>query len=109
MRAGGGDFKSKYWKDSGIFVTEDDAQSGLDHVDGNRTIGMLIRPWVKRTVVDSTFYTTIHMYRTIQHLPGLPPRNQFDLAAEPMFPVFTGKADSTPYVAEKNQISADGL
>ena len=102
MRAGGGDFKSKYWKDSVIFVTEDDAQSGLDHVDGHRTIGMLIRPWVKRKVVDSTFYTKIRMYRTIQHLLGLPPQKRFDSAAEPMFPVFTGKAHLTPYVAEKN-------
>ena len=95
--------KSKYWKDSVIFVTEDDARSGLDHVDGHRTIGLVIRPWVTRWVVDSTFY------RTIQHLLNLPPQNQFDLAAEPMFPVFTGKADLTPYVAEKNQMPADGL
>ena len=101
--------KSKYWKDSVIFVTEDDAQSGLDHVDGHRTIGMVIGPWVKRKVVDSTFYTTVQMYRTIQHLLALPPHNQFDLAAEPMFPVFTGKANLTPYVAEKNEMPADGL
>ena len=101
--------KSKYWNDSVIFVTEDDAQSGLDHVDGHRTIGMVIGPWVKRKMVDSTFYTTIHMYRTIQHLLGLPPQNQFDLAAEPMFPVFTGKADLTPYIAEKNRIPLDEM
>ncbi len=101
--------KSKYWKDSVIFVTEDDAQSGLDHVDGHRTIGMVIGPWVKRKAVDSTFYTTIHMYRTIQHLLGLPPQNQFDLAAEPMFSVFTEKADLAPYVAEKNRVPLDEM
>lgn len=101
--------KSRYWKDSVIFVTEDDAQSGLDHVDGHRTIGMVIGPWVKRKVVDSTFYTTIHMYRTIQHLLGLPPQNQFDLAAEPMFTVFSGKADLTPYTALLNQVPLDEM
>jgi YVTN family beta-propeller protein len=101
--------KSRYWKDSVIFVTEDDAQSGLDHVDGHRTIGMVIGPWVKRKAVDSTFYTTIHMYRTIQHLLGLPPQNQFDLAAEPMFSVFTEKADLSPYVAEKNRVPLDEM
>lgn len=101
--------KSKYWKDSVIFVTEDDAQSGLDHVDGHRTIGMVIGPHVRRKAVDSTFYTTIHMYRTIQHLLGLPPQNQFDLAAEPMFTVLTSKPDFSPYVAEKNRIALDEL
>lgn len=101
--------KSRYWKDSLILVTEDDAQSGLDHVDGHRTIGMAIGPHVRRKVVDSTFYTTIHMYRTIQHLLGLPPQNQFDLAAEPMFTVFTSKPDLTPYTAEKNRIALDEM
>ncbi len=101
--------KSRYWKDSVIFVTEDDAQSGLDHVDGHRTIGMAIGPWIKRKVIDSTFYTTIHLYRTIQHLLGLPPQNQFDLAAEPMFPVFASQPDLTPYQAEPNRIPLDEM
>lgn len=101
--------KSRYWKDSVIFVTEDDAQSGLDHVDGHRTIGMAIGPWIRRKTVDSTFYTTIHLYRTIQHLLGLPPQNQFDLAAEPMFPVFATKPDLTPYQAERNRIPLDEM
>jgi len=101
--------KSKYWKDSVIFVTEDDAQNGIDHVDGHRTIGMAIGPHVRRKAVDSTFYTTIHMFRTIQHLLGLPPQNQFDLAAEPMFAVFASKPDLTPYVAVKNRIPLDEM
>jgi YVTN family beta-propeller protein len=101
--------KSRYWKDSVIFVTEDDAQSGLDHVDGHRTIGMVIGPHVRRKAVDSTFYTTIHMYRTIQHLLGLPPQNQFDLAAEPMFSVFTNKPDFAPYAALANRIPLDEM
>ncbi len=76
---------SRYWKESAIFVTEDDAQNGLDHVDGHRTVGLVISPWARRKTVDSTFYTTINMYRTIEQILGLPPSNQFDLAAEPMF------------------------
>lgn len=101
--------KSSYRKDSAISVTEDDAQSGLDHVDGHRTIAMVISPYTRRKVVDSTFYTTIHMYRTIQRLLGLPPQNQFGLAAEPMFGVFTVKPDFTPYTAEKNRIAFDEM
>ena len=65
--------RSRYWKESAIFVTEDDAQNGLDHVDGHRTVGMVISPWVRRKAVDSTFYTTINMYRTIEQILGLPP------------------------------------
>ena len=81
--------RSRYWKESAIFVTEDDAQNGLDHVDGHRTVGLVISPWTRRGAVDSTFYTTINMYRTIEQILGLPPSNQFDLAADPMFSVFT--------------------
>ncbi len=100
---------SRYWKDSVIFVTEDDAQSGLDHVDGHRTIALAIGPHIRRKAVDSTFYTTIHLYRTIQHLLGLPPQNQFDLAAEPMFTLFTAKPDLTPYKALPNRIPLDEM
>jgi Phosphoesterase family len=80
---------SSYWKESAIFVTEDDSQDGLDHVDGHRTVGLVISPWVKRGVVDSNFYSIINMYRTMKQILGLAPSNQFDLAAEPMFSVFT--------------------
>jgi len=101
--------KSRYWKDSVIFVVEDDAQNGVDHVDGHRTIGMVIGPWVKRKAIDSTFYTTIHMFRTIEQILGLPPANQFDLAAEPMFTVFATQPESTPYTALPNQIPLDEM
>ena len=57
---------------------------------------MVISPWARRKAVDSTFYTTINMYRTIEQILGLPPANQFDLAAEPMFPVFTAEPDFSP-------------
>ena len=101
--------KSRYWKDSAIFVTEDDSQNGLDHVDGHRTVGLVISPYVKRQAVDSTFYTIVNMYRTMEQILGLPPLNQFDLAAEPMFSVFTSKPDLTPYTALPNQIPLDEM
>ncbi len=100
---------SRYWRESAIFVTEDDAQNGLDHVAGHRTVGLVISPWVRRKAVDSTFYTTIHMYRTIEQILGLPPANQFDLAAEPMFTVFGTQPDFTPYKALPNRIPLDEM
>ncbi|MGH9895471.1 MAG: alkaline phosphatase family protein, partial [bacterium] len=96
--------KSSYWKDSAIFVTEDDSQNGLDHVDGHRTVGLVISPYTQRGVVDSTFYTIINMYRTLEQILGLPPRNQFDLAAEPMFSTFTSKPNFAAFTALPNQI-----
>ena len=101
--------KSKYWKESAIFMTEDDSQDGLDHVDGHRTVGLVVSPWVKRGVVDSNFYSIINMYRTIKQILGLQPANQFDLAAEPMFSVFTATPDFTPYEALPNNIPLDEM
>jgi phospholipase C len=101
--------KSRYWKESVIFAVEDDAQNGVDHVAGHRTIALVIGPHVRRKIVDSNFYTTINMYRTIEQILGLPPQNQFDLAAEPMFSCFAEKADGTPYTALPNRIPLDEL
>ncbi len=101
--------RSPYWPQSAIFVTEDDSQNGLDHVDGHRTVGLVISPWVKRRAVDSTLYTTIHMFRTIEQILGLPPLNQFDLAADPMFSVFTDQPDFSPYAALPNRIALDEM
>jgi YVTN family beta-propeller protein len=95
--------RSRYWKESAIFVTEDDAQNGVDHVDGHRTVGLVI------SVVDSTFYTTINMYRTIEQILGLPVSNQFDLAAEPMFSVFSANPDFTQYKVSPNRIPLDEM
>ncbi len=100
---------SRYWSRSAIFVVEDDAQNGLDHVDGHRTVALVISPHVRRKAVDSTFYTTINMYRTIEQILGLPPGNQFDLAAEPMFSVFATTPDNTPYQALPNRIPLDEM
>lgn len=101
--------KSRYWKESAIFVVEDDAQNGVDHVAGHRTIALLISPWVRRKAVDSHFYTTINLYRTMQQILGMPPQNQFDLAAEPMFSSFTEMADTTPYESLPNRVPLDEL
>ncbi|WHY92833.1 alkaline phosphatase family protein [Neobacillus cucumis] len=100
---------SKYWKDSVIFITEDDAQNGLDHVDGHREPAYVISPWVKRGITDSHYWTVINMVRSIEQILGLPAMNQNDAAAEPMSEIFTNKPDFTPYNFETNQIPLDTL
>jgi YVTN family beta-propeller protein len=95
---------SPYWKDSAIFVTEDDAQNGTDHVDGHRTTGAVISPYARRHAIDSTFYTQIDMVRTIEQILGLHPMNQFDLAATPMANAFTDKPNFDPFNVLPNQI-----
>jgi YVTN family beta-propeller protein len=96
--------KSRYWKESAIFVTEDDSQDGLDHVDGHRSVGLAISPYTRHGAVDSNFYTIVNMFRTIEQILGLPPVNQYAQAAEPMSTVFTNTPDTTPYTALPNQI-----
>ena len=100
---------SKFWKETCIFVTEDDPQAGLDHVDGHRTVGYVISPYTKRGKVISTYYSQINMVRTIENILGLPPMNQLDLNADPMLDCFTNKPDYTPYNAVKNNIPLDQL
>jgi hypothetical protein len=101
--------KSRYWASSAIFITEDDSQNGTDHVDGHRTVGLVISPYARRGVVDSTLYTTISMVRTMEQILGLPPMNQFDLAAEPMFNSFTATPDLAVYNLLPNQIPLDEM
>ena len=80
---------SKVWKDSAIFVEEDDAQNGVDHVDGHRSPGYIFSPYVDQGgTTDSTFYTQVNMTRTIEQILGLKPMNQFDLWASPMKTAF---------------------
>ena len=80
---------SAVWKDSAIFVTEDDAQTGVDHVDGHRSPGYIFSPYVLQGgVTDSTFYTQVNLTRTIEQILGLTPMNQFDLWASPMRTAF---------------------
>ncbi|MDZ4797244.1 MAG: alkaline phosphatase family protein, partial [Bryobacteraceae bacterium] len=88
---------SRYWPETAIFIIEDDAQDGSDHVDARRTVGLVISPYIKRGTVDSTLYTTSGMLRTMQLLLGLPPMSQFDAAAMPMYNAFGTKADLSAY------------
>ncbi|MBL8219026.1 MAG: beta-propeller fold lactonase family protein [Bryobacterales bacterium] len=101
--------RSRYWKETAIFVIEDDAQDGSDHVDARRTIGLIVSPYTKRKAVDSTLYTTSSMLRTMELLLGLPPMTQYDAAATPMYASFSDKADMTPYTHEKPRIDINQL
>lgn len=96
--------KSKFWKETVIFVIEDDAQDGLDHVDGRRTVALCISPYTKRNAVVSTMYNQNSVLRTIELIFGLTPMTQFDLLANPMYDCFTTKPDFTPYTARTNNI-----
>jgi YVTN family beta-propeller protein len=93
---------SQYWNDTAIFVEEDDAQAGTDHVDGHRSTCFVISPYAKHGgFIDHTYYTQVNVVRTIEQILGLPPMNQLDLAASPMTSLFTNKPDPTPYDAVK--------
>jgi len=107
---------SRYWREMAIFVLEDDAQNGPDHVDAHRSPALVISPYVKRRSVDSTLYTTCSMLRTMELILGLEPLSQYDAAATPMYRCFTDKPDFTPYtcrparwdINEKNPANAWG-
>ncbi len=90
---------SKFWKDTAVFIIEDDAQDGPDHVDAHRTEALAISPYIRRGTVDSTHYTTASMIRTMELILGLKPMTQYDEYATPMWASFTTKADFTPYQA----------
>ncbi|MFD2081594.1 40-residue YVTN family beta-propeller repeat-containing protein [Actinopolymorpha cephalotaxi] len=95
---------SKYWKDSAIFVIEDDTQNGVDHIDGARGPVQIISPWARHGVIDSHYYTQITVIRTIEQILGITPMNQKDSAATPMHRAFTQAADYTPFKAVPNRI-----
>ncbi|MDV9175844.1 bifunctional YncE family protein/alkaline phosphatase family protein [Streptomyces sp. W16] len=96
---------SSYWKDSAIFVVEDDSQAGLDHVDGHRAPVQVISPYANHSTVDDHYYSQITMVRTIEQILGIHPMNQLDSAATPMYGAFTNKADDTPFTAVPNRTS----
>lgn len=91
--------KSRFWASTAIFVVEDCAQDGPDHIDAHRTVGLVISPFVKRKAVDSTPYTTASFVRTIEDLLKLPPMTQFDARATPLSAVFGPKPDLRPFTA----------
>jgi YVTN family beta-propeller protein len=101
--------KSKFWKDTCIFVVEDDPQNGFDHVDGHRTVALVISPYTKRKFVDHTNYNQTGMVKTIELLLNLPPMNQLDLSATPMRSCFQATPNLTPYTAVLNKINLDEM
>jgi DNA-binding beta-propeller fold protein YncE len=100
---------SRFWKDMVIFVIEDDPQNGWDHVSGYRTVAFCISPYARRRAVVSALYNTTSVLRTIEQILGLPPMNQFDAAAEPMFDCFTPEPEFTPYRALANRVPLDQM
>jgi len=81
-----------------VFVVEDDAQNGSDHVDAHRTVALVISPFTRRGIVDSSMYSTSSMLRTMELILGLEPMTQFDASALPMYNSFQAKADVKPYL-----------
>ncbi|HEX5105049.1 MAG TPA: alkaline phosphatase family protein, partial [Pirellulaceae bacterium] len=101
--------RSMYWDKIAIFVIEDDAQNGPDHVDAHRTCGLVISPYIRRGHLDSTQYSTCSMLRTMELILGLPPLSQFDASATPMFESFTDQPNLEPYTHEKARIDFNKL
>jgi YVTN family beta-propeller protein len=103
---------SNVWSTSAIFIEEDDAQNGVDHVDGHRSPGYIVSPYVvQHGPTDHTYYTQVNMTRTIEQILGLPPMNQFDLVASPMRTAFVkGKPPEEnfkPWTHVPNQVALD--
>jgi hypothetical protein len=101
--------RSRFWKDTCIFAIEDDPQAGWDHISGYRTTAYVMSPYTKRASVVSTQYNQTSILRTIELILGLPPMNQMDATATPMFDCFTSAPDFTPFVVLTNNIPLDQM
>ncbi len=101
--------RSKFWPETCIFVVEDDPQNGFDHIDGHRTVALVVSPYTRRHVVDSTNYNQTSMVRTIEQILCLPAMNQFDASATPMASCFMDQPNLQPYAAVKNNIPLDQM
>lgn len=97
--------RTRFWPKMAIFVVEDDAQNGVDHVDGHRTVALAVSPYTKRGSVDSTFYSHQSILKTIELILGLPTMSLFDLIANDMRASFTSTPDLTPYEAVRPEQS----
>jgi hypothetical protein len=100
---------SKFWTNTCIFAVEDDPQNGWDHVSGYRTTAYVVSAWTKRGAVVSTQYNQTSLLRTMELILGLPPMNQMDATATPMFDCFTGTPDFTPFTAVTNNVPLDEM
>ncbi len=101
--------KSQFWKETCVFAIEDDPQAGWDHVSGYRTTGYVVSPYTKRGKVVSTQYNQTSLLRTMELILGLPPMNQLDASATPMFDCFTDKPNFTPFTALTNNVPLDQM
>lgn len=101
--------KSRFWKNTVIFVVEDDSQGGWDHVSPYRTVSLVISPYSRLNSVNHTYYTQPSMIRTIEQILGLPPMNIEDAIANPMTDCFSAEPDLTPYKAVPNNIPIDEM
>ncbi len=99
--------KSQFWKESIIFVLEDDAQNGSDHVDAHRSTLLVISPFIKKHFVDHTMYSTSSVLKTIELILGLKPMTQFDLSAAPILNSVTDNPDYAPYSPVKPLIDLE--
>ncbi len=99
--------RSPSWSSLALFAIEDDAQNGPDHVDAHRSVLLVASPYARRGVVDSTFYTTSSVVRTIGALLDLPPLSQYDAGATPLWGAFTARADLPPFAAMPNRWPLD--
>lgn len=99
--------KSSIWKETAIFIVEDDAQNGPDHVDAHRTTAYVAGGFVKRKFIDHTMYSTSSMLRTIELILGIPPMTQYDAAAEPMWRCFSSTPDLSHFVSVPSNIDLD--
>ena len=100
---------SRFWTDTCIFAIEDDPQNGWDHVSGYRTTAYVVSPYTKRRQVVSTQYNQTSLLRTMELILGLPPMNQMDATATPMFDCFTSTPDFTPFEAVTNNVPLDEM
>ena len=96
--------KSSIWKETAVFIIEDDAQNGADHVDAHRSTAYLAGGFVKRNYIDHTPYTTSSMLRTMELILGIPPMSQYDAAALPMWRCFSSQPTTTAFIAKPAQI-----
>jgi YVTN family beta-propeller protein len=101
--------KSRFWPKTAIFIVEDDPQNGFDHVDGHRTVALVISPYTKRRFVDSTNYNQTSMVKTIELILGIPPMNQLDLSATAMRNCFQAEPDLAPFTCLPNVIALDEM
>ena len=98
---------SRFWRATAIFVIQDDAQDGPDHVDSHRTEGFVVSPYVRRGAVDHTMYSTASMLRTMETILGLPPMTEYDAKATPMHAAFTAKPDFAPFASLPPKVDVD--